>query len=356
MQKKNDKTTDNWQTSYAGIITLTILATAILGIIFVSFIRDKSEDFFPSKRPKATKHQALQWLEAVKNNQKQEALLIAKKIIPDDDPQMPNPDYLQLLFSLKLGTLILTSPFNDFDFMRWRDAYTVQQIVNAPDIMSEKENFQLEALFRKMQKKIKLISNPIKNYIPSVSISGIWEKKAASTRELCRLFAAIAKQAGYDVQIVALYNKNHILVHLFCEIRKNNRSFVADPRFGFFAADASVALFAGESASLPKVWPKKLAAGLKNRVYKLPAEAVDYKLTNQKLFAKLNVIANKPIPLFGQDPQEEIDAFIRKYQNKTQNTAFTYWTFPFNSLMFSPDFPKKWRQKIRGQKKTKIKK
>lgn len=345
MQKNTQKSTEKKIFNQSRILLLSLILACLWGVMLVSYVRNHERELYPPQRHETTKMDAEKWLKAIKSKNKQEAILLAGRMVSDDAPELPNPDYLRLLMHQGLGSLILTSAFNDFDYMRWQDAYTVMEIVNSADISAEPEELKLEALFRKMTSKIKRLPKAVKNYHSSPSISGIWHKKTASTRELCRLFAAIAKQAGYDVQTVSLFSESGSQVHLFCEIRKNKRSYVADPRFNYFAVDASGSLFALESSTIPKIWPEKVANAVKRQVYGLPAEAVDYKLINQRLFSKLSAKMGKDIPLFAQDPQTQIDQYIKKYTNKTQNPLFTYWTFPFNSLMFSADFPLDWKLK-----------
>lgn len=344
---QNKKKINPEKTSSSNSVFLTLFATLIIGVILTSLVRQNSEKLYPPATISHQKKEAEDWLQAIKKNDSKKAILIAEKMVSTSPPIMPDSDYIQLLMSLKLGTMILTSPFNQFDFMRWQDALTVKEIVESPEIQDKKDEFKLEAMFRKMQAKVKRLPKPVKNYRSSPSLTEIWRKKNASTMELCRLFAAIAGQAGYDVQIVILHNKNRQVIHMFCEIRQGNKSFVADPRFDFFSVDASAALFAGESASIPKAWPKMLSAGIHNRIYELPAEVGDYKKVNQLLYNKLSLLAGSEVPLFGKAPRGRIDAYLKKYPNKTQNTWFSYWTFPFNSLMSSPKFPNDWRLKKR---------
>jgi len=343
MDNKHNKQQTEMRYSKHGIILLTMVIASFTGIILISLIRSNTNNLFPPAKQEITNKKALQWLNAVKNNESKRAILLAKSIIYDDNPSMPQYDYIQLLMQMNISTLILTSPFNNFDFMRWHDAYIMKKIVNSQDIIKVKEESRLEALFNKMQRKIKLLTKSKKKYIPSPSIAGIWHKKTASTRELCRLYAALARQAGYDVQIVSLYTPKHVLKHLFCEIRKNKRSYIADPRFNVFSADASAALWAGETKSIPDAWPANIANCLNIRLYEFPAEAADYKLFNQQLHNKLRLKIPKSLPIFADDPEKAIDHYIKKYNYKNKNTVFRYWTFPFNSLQSSSDFPKDWR-------------
>ena len=327
-----------------GAISIIFTATVILGVIMVSSIRSNSSKIYPSSRPETTLHDANAWIKAIENNNSSQAIILAKKLIPDDNPEFPKTDYISLMLQIKMSTLFLTSPFNEFDFMRWKDAMGIKTIVDS--VIMDNDQSNIEILFKHMQKKVKLRTTKEKNYIPGVSLLDIWNRKVASTQELCRLFAAFARQAGYDAQIVTLFNQDKKITHLFCEIRKNSKSYVVDPRFGFIEANASANQYADKKSSMPKIWPEKVQNSINIRVYKLPAEPQDFKLFNQQLNKKL-LSLGVSCAKFGNDPQTQIDEYIQKYHDKKTKSHYLYWTFPFHSLMSSLDFPKEWRLKYR---------
>lgn len=341
MHQKKEKKSKN--TIPLASLCITVFSVMIIGVFAVSMIRQNKEKIYPVNKINHQKREALTWLDAVKNKDQRQAILIAEKLLTPRPVSAPDTDYIQILLELRISSVILTSPFNKFDFMRWHDAMIIKNIVESDDIMQTDKALRLEALFRKMQNKIKGISGSQKKYVSSPSLGGIWQKEKASPQELCRLFAAIALQAGYDVQIVKMFNKERQMVHLFCEIRKKEKTFVADPRFNYFAADVSAELFANDAKTIPEVWPEKVKKGLNTIFYDLPAEVGDYKIANQLLYAKLKELDDSKIPLFGKDPRTRIDSYIKKYKNKNKNTYFTYWTFPFNSLISFSEFPIKWR-------------
>lgn len=328
-----------------GALIVLLLAVTISGIMIVSVIRQNSSKIYPSSRPSKTLNDAESWLNSVQKNNEKLAIIFARKMVDDDSPELPQADYMQLMLQNRLGTLILTSPFNKFDFLRWKDAVEIKKIVDNLKIGPEEDT--VEALYKIMINKVKVKAAGEPNTALGVSILDIWNKKTASTQELCRLFSSLAQQAGYDVQVIKLLNESDKIMHVFCEVRTKNRSYIVDPRFGFVEENASAELYAGESSRLPKTWPQAVAGCINRRVYQLPAEPLDYKVTNQRLYAELKGLGLSSPPRFGIDPQSSIDKYIEKYQNKNKNNYFTYWNFPFNSLMSSPDFPQDWRIKIR---------
>ncbi len=331
----------------------SIAAAVILGIIGISYIRQNPESFFPAEQCGFTVKDAIEWYNAVESGKETKAILYAAKIVPDDIPSLPDPDYMQLLLNNGLGTLILTSPFNHFDYLRWKDALEINKIVQSysgnnelipllfkavlarKNADADEKSMSFPEIFKKNADKL--------NDKPYVSVIDIWNKGYTSLDELIRLLSAVAYQAGYKVQIIALIDKQWPPKHVVCEFRKNGKSYVADPVYGKIWKDTSVAEFAENPDLLKDVWPENIINLSERCIYMLPAETMDFKAYNRQLYTELKKSKVPFLPLFGENPQSRIDVYIQKYADKVEKRYFSYWNFPFHSLMSSLTFPQDWK-------------
>jgi len=339
-----------------------VVSTVILGIIGISYIRSNSDSLFPVVKPEVSKNDAVKWYNALVDGNEKEALLYAAKIIPDDSPILPNPEFIQHLSNNSLGTLIITSPFNHFDYLRWKDADEIRRIVKS----YEADDEPLPELFKKVLTKGKRVTDKesltLKEMFhakegnfkdePYTSVIDIWKNGYFSFDEVIRLFSAISYQSGYEVQVVSFYNDKWKLQHVVCEIRKNGKSYVADFIHGRIWSDMTVAKLAGDTSTVKTIWAENLLNSINRRVYRLPAEAMDFKLCNMLLADKLTELGLADKPRFGRNPQTRIDEYIEEYSNKSEKNPYLYWNFPFKSLMSSPNFPKEWRLPGKGGGKS----
>lgn len=340
--------------NFQNIMFTSVVAALIFGVIGISYIRQNSTAIFTVTKAESNTQDALNWDQAVKSGQEKKAILCAKKIIPDDVPFLPNPDYIHLLLKNRLSTLIFTSPFNHFDYLRWKDAYEINRVVL---LSSEKSKDVIPTLFQAVLSKQKpeatnqsmslpeMFQVKISKYKdkPYVSIIDIWNKGYTSLDEFFRLFSAIAYQAGYEVQIITFYDDKWQPAHVVCEIRKGNKSYICDPIYRKLWNDMSIGKFTNNPDLIKGVWSDKKTKALKRAVHRLPAEAMDYKLFNRQLYVKLKEYGVTDLPLFGQNPQDRIAFYIKNYTNKVEKSHFSYWNFPFQSLMSSPTFPQEWK-------------
>ena len=318
-----------------------VVSAVILGIVGISYIRSNPDSLFPVAKPEISKKNATKWYNAVVNGNEKDAILYAATIIPDDVPVLPNPDFIQLLSNNSFGTLIITSPFNHFDYLRWKDAYEIRRIVRS----YEEHDEPLPEIFKDVLTKKKKVSDREGQFKdkPYTSIIDIWKDGYTSLDEWMRLFSAISYQSGYEVQVVSFYDETWKLQHMVCEIRKKGKSYLADFIHGRIWNDITVAQLAVNSNPVKTVWPENVLSSINRRVYRLPAEAMDFKLYNMQLSDKLTELGLVDRPRFGKNPQVRIDKYIEKYSNKSEKSPYLYWNFPFISLKSSPYFPKEWR-------------
>jgi len=337
------------------MIFFLLLAVLLLGVMSVSYIRTYSTMLFPVHSEDVSPEDKNLWLAAVKAGDEKKALLYAERIVAGARPEFPDPDYIQLFYRNGFGTLALTSSFGHFDFIRWRDAWEVSRItaretaVNPEPIgrlfelvMSKQKPDATEAtmsLYEMFRIKISRMRSR-----PYLSVSEIWEEGYASLDELFRLLASFAYQSGYDVQIVALYDKNLNLKHVVCEVRRGVHSYVCDPVYRRVWSDMSVERLAEYPEKLKGIWDVETIESLQRRVYCLPAEVMDYRALNQRLYRNLVSGADAGrIPRFGSNPRLRIDRYIGTYLKKMEKSRFSYWNFPFKSLMSCAAVPAGWR-------------
>jgi hypothetical protein len=322
-----------------GFLLSSLVSVILIGILGISYIRSNSELLYPQIEPKVTKLDAEMFLNALSEGKEKEAIFIASRIIPDFSPQLPDPGFIDFLSKNGLGTLILNSKFNHFDYIRWKDAYEMQKMVNS---YKEKKNY-LELFFYKVTSKKKpKIKGENSRTQPYVSIMEIYKKDNACIEEQARLFASFAYQSGYEIQLVYFYDANRTLLHMLCELRKNNKVFIADfIKKGFFK-DVSVENIFLNPEKYKDICSGTLIKSTKWRIYYLPAEIMDYKVFNMRLQSKLDCFGFVT-PRFGENPKSRIEKYIEKYSKNSENKIFSYWNFPIKSLMSSSNFPKEWK-------------
>ena len=331
------------------IALLAICGTVLLGVIGISYLRQNSTKIFPVTKYTPTKTDADRWMNAIKNDDEKSAILSASKLVPDEVPEIPQLDYMYLLKNNGLSLPVLTSPFNHFDYLRWKDAYEVKKIV---DNASSKSDKPITLLFEELMTKkkptatkdsmslyemfrIKLGQSKDKPY---TSIIEIWEKGYASIDELFRLFSAMSFQLGYDVVVVGMYDSTFKLLYVVCEIHSADNSFLCDP----MANKLWKGISAEELIDKHIQTPRGILSKCEYVLYNLPAETMDFKVFNQRLYNQLTELKTEGVPRFGISPQARMDSYITKYGNKKKKSRFSYWNFPFQSLKSSKELPEQW--------------
>lgn len=346
MNEQNNTNTDEEsdKPGWLAIAAKPLICAVLLGIAAVSLVRTNVDLLFPVERPPIPKSTTESFLRAVRDGDENSALLLAASITPDDAPEMPRADYIRLMLQNKLGTALLTSPFNHFDFLRWKDAILANDIAKEC-LESKKERSLYEEIFRKINEKVKIIPpSSKKGNAYSATLSEIWNSGRASAPGWIRLYAEVAFQSGADVMVVSLFNDEYRVVTAVCEVRgTDGAKCVADPLKGRFWKGVSVADLAADDSRLDGVWSTDERASLKRRSYRLPAEPMDYRLFEQRLNEKLSSLTPvTPIFRFGIDPEARIDRYVANFADKNNQERFSYWHFPFLSLKSNKAFPADW--------------
>ncbi len=308
-------------------ILTAALSAVLLGAVAVSLIRSHGKLWFPPSRLAPTKADALEWSKAVETGNKIMSIALAERLSTAEPPELPDSDYLLLLDQSRISTAALTSPYNNFDFIRWKDALRARQILQN---IASKNNGGVspEILCRQALDGLEIAPLSEK---PAPTICDIADKKRVSTAEACRLLAALARQAGYQAWVVVAANPEGKPPTLLCEIR-------GDGKVATINTKTKIICDKPAETALADLRPKP--AGV---VRLLPSEMMDYKLAEQRLAKKLSKLLPAKYPKFGADPRSVIDAFVKSSPRGKPATPISYWHFPFLSLKSSPYFPEEWK-------------
>lgn len=328
---------ENWKKEdLIGKLPVLIFAAAILSITGVSLIREYGTDYFLCER-EINKEDAIKWMEAVKRGDERRSILLAEKLVSDDMPVLPDSDYLRLMTEMHLSSLILTEPFNKFDYLRWKDAFELKSIIDTQIDTTQNCKSPLLKIFDAVMTKV-TYRDSNKDASPPLLSSDIWNRGYGDSSEICRLLCGLVWQAGYSVQIVSFFDVSGNPVHRLCEFRKDNEVAVADPRFNKIWHGFSIKYLMGNPIRRGEsdIWPESLITSIKHRLYELPAEFQDYRVLNQKLVVQLEKFDIKDMPRFGEDPRKRIESYIKYFPEGNISNIITYWRYPF--LLISEDY------------------
>ncbi len=325
--------------AWAGGLPVLFFVSALGGILLVSLFRAHQEMIFPSSMHEPKLRVAEGWLDAVIAGDGKRALLYAKMLVSDDDPEMPDPDYIELMLGMELGTGLLTSPFNTYDHRYWEGLVACREIWEETAAEGG-----VEAAFGIVARKVKAMS-PVDGYVPAGHLVEILERGFGTTQERCRVLCLVVRQGGYDAHVVTLVDDAGSVVHVFCEIRKGAEVYVADLRYGFFESGTSVLDYEKDPSRIPSPWPEVVAGSIGRRFCSYPGEPGEYKRYNQLLGAVVGAALGDAGPVFGADPHNALDSYIKTYSSSLEVESFSYWIFPFDSLVGRTDFPPGWRRR-----------
>ncbi len=313
-----------------------ILCAVIIAVAGVSYISQNRDRLFPQKPQEVLKDDVTRWIEAVEKGEVKKAETYATRICGGCEMKdIPDIDYLRLAEEMKFSTLLYNQPFVKYDFARWKDACAVRNLIN-----DKKNGKGLQDNIRAVMDKIEC--RPTQEGKPqALTILEILGRGYGNTHEISRVLCEVAYQSGYDVTTVSIYDESKNLIHVVCEIRRGDQSFVIDSRFKKIWEGMTFAKLAGDPKLTAGIWPEKIEKSTKFHVYCLPAEFQDYKVYNQKLYGNASArVAD--IPRFGEDPRKRIEKYLQYFDPK-EKPLITYWRYPFIALMSQPDFPASWR-------------
>ena len=320
-------------------IPAIILSVVIISLFSVSLIRENYQKLFPAGNFEPGNKDAFKWMEAIRENNQDKAILYASRISGGCEMKgLPDSEYIKLVSDLRISTLLLNAPFSRYDYLRWKDAFCIKKFIR--DATDEKSE-EIEGIFSALMRNVEYRQTP-EGASQALTMAEIIGRGYGNTHEMIRVFSECAYQSGYDVQTVTLFDDFGKIVHAVCEIRGKGKSMVADARFGKLWGNTTFAKLAENPSGVSGLWPENMVKEMRNHIYGVPSEFQDYKIYNQTLSENLKRGGVGDIPVFGADPRKRIEAYL-KYSALGDNTGITYWKYPFYVLMSQPDFPNDWR-------------
>ncbi|MCK5843709.1 MAG: hypothetical protein KAG97_03310 [Victivallales bacterium] len=322
-----------------------LFALVLLGVICVSLVRTHLSSISPSPVKAISRTAVEKWLISVRSGNEKAALLLAASITPDDDPEMPRADYVKLMLLNGLGTLLLTSPFNHFDYIRWRNALfctdLARDVVRRTSKISESQQGEI---FDMIQKKLR-IAPPSDKKTRSVfaSYERMWSAGEVSASNWFRLYSEVVFQTGAEIMVVSLFDEKSTVVYAVCEIRgKDGSKSVADPLKGKFWKGVGVADLAADPSRLSGIWSDYEITALRRPAYRLATDPMDFKIFEQRLSGIASRFDFEGSFRFGADPESRVKLYSARFADKNDTALFSYWHFPFSSLKSQKAFPSDW--------------
>jgi hypothetical protein len=335
----NESEKNPWRRSVRdGLILLATMA--FVGSLGVSLIREHALRLFPPTTATPTVAQAEAWRDAIRGGREDRARLLAAQMVPDDVPELPDPDYLAWMMSFGLGSRPLTEPFHRYDFQRWADASLAEDIL-ARIAPADAPTPSPEAILAAILDRV-AFSPDAPTPGPS-SNSVLWSARIGNGQDLIRLFSLVLPAAGFHVQVVAAHDEMGNVLHWFCEVRTADGVWAADPAAGWCRAGVDVAALL---AAPPGDALSGLSAELRQQIrfisFHLPAELSDYRVFEQRLATALRDLPGFDSPHLGGDPRQRILAW-RQTAPPPATPHFTYWRYPVETVLADPACHPAWR-------------
>jgi hypothetical protein len=329
-------------------VLLIIICIILLSVVLVSVYRQYKLDTYLQykKLPVFDKTLVTEWLDALKTDNPMKALFIASKMVPRSSPYVPFPYYYDMAIQSGINSRFFNPPFTMLDYLYWKDAYDIHQIVKAaPNDLSSK-NIP-KHFFDVISKDIKLIKHR-KSLQRSAFFFEIWQRKQCDILNKYLLFSETMLQAGYSVQIVVLFSDvKKPPVHIIAEIRDDSDNELVHC-CDFFTGNfwnKSVRELAANKNLLKTTWKQEWAKGLDHLLFKTEISAMSYRKINQQLHEYLAKDKNGDIPIIGLDPYKRMEEYKRNfYPNHSNNSKLTFilGIEPFTMIKNSKSFPKSW--------------
>jgi len=317
-----------------------ILCAVIIAVIGVSYLRQHSGKLFPQTPPIMQKNDAAAWIGAVRNGEQKKAGAYATRLCGGCEfKRIPDIDYLRLATEMKFSTLVFNAPFDENDFMRWKDAFAVRKFLSGRRISADAG--EIEGIAKAVLDKLECRPTP-SGACQARTISEILERGYGNTHEITRTLSEAFYQSGYEVMAVSIFDDSGNIIHVVCEVRGKSSTAVVDARFKKIWPGRLFADLAQDPSLISGTWPENIAKSAKKHVYCLPAEYQDYKVYNQDLQKGLALSGTGEKPGFGGDPRKRIEEYLKHFGAR-EKVSVTYWRYPFIVLVSQPDFPTAWR-------------
>ena len=314
---------------------ILIFSTILFLAIIISYNNTETQMGGYEHQIKDTK----EWLLAAKNNNLESAFFAASNLIKsynfkDNIPQA----YINIFQKNGLSPQFLKKRFNKFDYQLWQDALFFKSVSNETLYRLTKEGSnndskKITALFNLVHKRIKKGDPPRGTIIWPFAI---WHFKKGLCDRQAWVLCELAYQAGYETQLIYLRDPVTLISpHTICEIRKEDKKWLADPFSGILLENTSLFDLDSNDELKAKIWPnnKRWQTGVKNAIYWTPSYPQDYCERNQLLYKALFSILKHNTPRFGEDPELRRKKFISLIgQNRNKKYQFQLWFTPIRLL------------------------
>ena len=313
------------------IICFLMLATIICAFL-VSTIRENFNLIFPQDKNSPIKIDIPAWKNAVDSGKSGEAILLAERIIGvgNDELEVPVPDYITVANEYKMSSAILTSPLGKYDFLRWKDALEIDNIIRNDLKSSENACEILKYLCEKVkyQKAGGVEKTPF-------TISEILSRGYGNAHEIARLAAELLFNAGFDTAVVSRLTPKGVFLDIIVEARKGGKVISFEPVSGLVAEGVPASQMKSFNGETP-------TPGSFNMLYNIPCEYQDYRAPNRELGKALSKDLFQGRIIFGADPRGRIEKYLLHFPDGKTDGEITYWRYPFHILRSSQDFPEDW--------------
>ena len=318
-------------------ITL-ILLILIISVVMMYYYRIETNN----REYEEKIQEAKKWFLALVNDDSENAIAAAAKLSKlnanKNKRGIPSSLYSKFFKENGLSPDFLNEGFNQFDYQLWSDAFFFKRVANqALQTLSllerSNDDSRITTLFN-------LVDSELSNEdLPKGTIIwpfAVWYFKKGLCDRQSWVLCELAYQAGYETQLIYLWDPiSRISPHTICEIRKDNKTWLADPFSSVLLCDTSLEDLDLNDDLKEKIWPdkKQWQETVHNAIYWTPAYPQDYCLRNQQLHKILLPILKQNTPRFGEDPDLRRERFIALGDDKFKSQhQYKLWFTPIRLL------------------------
>ena len=324
--------------------TILILVLLIISSIMIYYYHTDLKD---NQKDKEKLEDTKKWFWALVNDDYKSAITEATKLMESDNnhQEVSIPSTYKSLFKENgLSPDFLSENFNKFDYQLWSDAFFFTHLANQTlkklsQLDKDNDNAKISALF-------KLVDSALSNEdVPKGTIIwpfAVWYFKKGLCDRQAWVLCELAYQAGYETQIIYLMDPgSNVSPHTICEIRKDDKKWLADPFSNILLCDTSLADLDSNDALKEKIWPnrKRWQQAVHDAIYWTPSYPQDYCPRNQQLQKSLKSVLKNNTPRFGEDPELRRQRFMslvdQKVRSKHQSKL---WFTPIRLLAIQKEF------------------
>lgn len=286
------------------------------------------------------------WLSALKKDNVNKGISIAKKMVTQSSPYVPIPDYMRLTKRTDINIKFFNPPFRKVDFKFWQDMYKLKSKII--ELKNNESDSNIAKKIFLLVNKIKTSHSPESSAKKPAFFSEILENKKAPLVEKYLLLTQLFSQAGYDTQIVLLFkNIRKKPVHILATIkaRNKNQHYTVDLSTKNIWP-SSLEKLARNKEKFSNIWKDSYIKSLEKRMYKTISPAPAYRKINQQLYNYLKRAKDRfnVIPNIGKNPKNILKSFKSKLKKNSvaKKLNFNYGVEPFIMIKNYKNFPEKW--------------